>query len=89
MTDLETEIKILIIEALNLEDHTPNDIQSDEALFVEGLGLDSIDALELGMALQKKYGLKIESKDEKIKEHFFSIKTLATFVHARTQENAS
>lgn len=86
MSDLEADIKVLIIEALNLEDHTPDDIQSDEALFVDGLGLDSIDALELGMALQKKYGLKIESKDEKVKEHFFSVKTLARFVNAHRQE---
>ena len=78
---LETDIKILIIDALNLEDVTIDDIQSNEALFIDGLGLDSIDALELGMALQKKYGIKIESKDDKIKEHFFSVETLANFVN--------
>ena len=78
---LETDIKTLIIDALNLEDVTIDDIQSSEALFIDGLGLDSIDALELGMALQKKYGIKIESKDDKIKEHFFSVETLANFVN--------
>ncbi|NCP62942.1 MAG: acyl carrier protein [Alphaproteobacteria bacterium] len=81
MNELETEIKKLIIESLNLEDLTPDDIKSDEALFVEGLGLDSIDALELSMGLQKKYGIKIEAKNDKIKEHFFSVETLAHFIN--------
>ncbi len=84
-SSLENEIKALIINALNLEDVTIDDIQSNEALFIDGLGLDSIDALELGMALQKKYGIKIESKDDKIKEHFFSVETLANFVNLQKQ----
>ncbi len=54
MNELETKIKHLIIDALNLEDVTVDDIDSSEALFVDGLGLDSIDALELGIALQKE-----------------------------------
>lgn len=80
MSNLETEIKEFIIKTLNLEDFTVNDIKSDEPLFVEGLGLDSIDALELGVALQKKYGIKIVSQDESIKKHFTSVKTLAEFI---------
>ncbi len=84
-SSLENEIKAIIINALNLEDVTIGDIQSNEALFIDGLGLDSIDALELGMALQKKYGIKIESKDDKIKEHFFSVGTLANFVNLQKQ----
>ena len=56
MAELELEIKQLIIDTLMLEDIKPEDIDSAEPLFVEGLGLDSIDALELGVALQKKYG---------------------------------
>ena len=52
---LEEELKKLIIEVLELEEITPDDIKTDEALFIDGLGLDSIDALELGMALKKKY----------------------------------
>jgi acyl carrier protein len=81
MNELEIEIKHLIIDSLNLEDLTPEDIKSDEALFVEGLGLDSIDALELSMGLQKKYGIKIEAKNDKIKDYFFSVETLARFVN--------
>lgn len=54
MTSLETELKAFIIETLNLEDISVEDIDSEEALFVDGLGLDSIDALELGVAIQKK-----------------------------------
>ena len=55
MSDQIQALKELIIEALDLEDITPDDIINDEALFVEGLGLDSIDALELGLAVRKKY----------------------------------
>ena len=53
MNNLENEVKALIIEALNLEDMTPEDIETDAPLFGEGLGLDSIDALELGLAVKK------------------------------------
>ena len=56
------ELKSLIIEALNLEDVTPADIETDAPLFNEGLGLDSIDALELGLALKKKYGITISAE---------------------------
>ena len=83
---LEDEIKELIISALELEDIEPSDINSDEALFVDGLGLDSIDALELGMALKKKYGLKMGSSKEENKQHFYSVTTLADYV--RSQGNA-
>ena len=68
---------------LNLEDIAPEDIQDDEALFVDGLGLDSIDALELGMAVQKNYNIKIQPKDENIKEHFFSINTLCDLINSQ------
>lgn len=80
MSELELEIKKLIIEALNLEDYTPNDIKSEDPLFGEGLGLDSIDALELGVALHKKYGLSFGSTTKESKEHFYSVATLARFV---------
>ena len=55
MNNLENEVKALIIEALNLEDMTPEDIETDAPLFGEGLGLDSIDALELGLAVKKRW----------------------------------
>jgi acyl carrier protein len=77
---MEEEIKQLIIDSLNLEEISVDDIKSEEPLFGEGLGLDSIDALELGMALQKKYNFKIDSAVEDIKNHFLSVKTIAEFI---------
>ena len=76
------ELKSLIIEALNLEDVTPADIETDAPLFNEGLGLDSIDALELGLALKKKYGITIRAESEDNKKHFASVAALADFVAA-------
>lgn len=83
MENLQTEIKQLIIDALNLEDLTPADIDSNAPLFGEGLGLDSIDALELGLALKKKYNIVIDSDDNQTKEHFASVITLAQYIQAR------
>ena len=77
---LEQELKTLIIEVLDLEDITVEDINSDEPLFVDGLGLDSIDALELGVAIQKKYSIKIEAEGEQTRESFSSVKNLARFI---------
>lgn len=82
MSDIELELKQLIIDALKLEDITVEDIQSEEALFGEGLGLDSIDALELGVALRKRYGIRIEAITEEVKEHFASIRHLGRFITA-------
>ena len=82
---LEEDIKILIIRSLDLEDITPEDIVDDEPLFVEGLGLDSIDALELGMALKKRYNLKLDSNKDN-KKYFYSVKTLANFIRETTGE---
>lgn len=83
MSDLERELKQLIIESLDLEDMTPDDIDSNEVLFVEGLGLDSIDALELGLALQKKYGIKVDSDAEETRQHFKSVRTLAELIESK------
>jgi acyl carrier protein len=80
MSDLELEIKKLIISSLNLEDYQPEDISSEESLFADGLGLDSIDALELGVALQKKYGLELTNVTKSEGKHFYSVATLAKFV---------
>ncbi len=80
LEQLERDIKELIITSLELEDMTVDDILSEEALFNEGLGLDSIDALELGMAIQRKYKVKIDAQDTQVKEHFASVKNLALFV---------
>lgn len=80
MSVLVEEIKVMIIETLDLEEILPADIVATEALFGEGLGLDSIDALELGLALQKKYGLKVDASATDLQEHFFSVNTLVDFV---------
>ncbi|HJO24263.1 MAG: phosphopantetheine-binding protein [Myxococcota bacterium] len=83
---LEYEIKELIISALALEDIGPSDIESEAVLFVEGLGLDSIDALELAMALEERYGVKIGEDPELNQEIFASVRNLAGFVSEnRTQ----
>ncbi|MDR2016907.1 MAG: phosphopantetheine-binding protein [Burkholderiales bacterium] len=82
MSALIDEIKTLIIETLNLEDVAVTDIDTDAPLFVDGLGLDSIDALELGVALHKRYGLTLSSEAEEAREHFASVRHLADFVTA-------
>lgn len=86
MADIESEIKVLIVETLNLEDISPEEIGSDEILFDQGLGLDSIDALELGMALRKKYGIKIASVTKEVREHFATVRNLARFVSERREQ---
>lgn len=82
MPQLEQEIKEIIISSLALEDITPDDIDPVAPLFVEGLGLDSIDALELGLALQKRYGLSLSADSEQTRQHFGSVRSLAAFVAA-------
>ena len=74
------ELKALLIFELNLEDITPDDIDASAPLFRDGLGLDSIDALELAVVLDKKYGIKIKSSDERNKEIFASLNALADFI---------
>ena len=82
MGDRHLEIKKMIIETLDLEDIDPGEIIDDEPLFVEGLGLDSIDALEIGLALQKQYGIKISSESEDTRQHFASINNLVALVES-------
>jgi acyl carrier protein len=83
MSDLQLEIKHLIIEALGLEDMVAADIGADLPLFGEGLGLDSVDALELGLAIQKRFGIKIDAEAKDTREHFANVASLAAFVAAR------
>ncbi len=78
--NLESELKKLIIDSLALEDVTPDEVDSEAALFVEGLGLDSIDALELAMALEERYGVKIVDDPEENQKIFTSVRSLAEFV---------
>jgi acyl carrier protein len=80
MQNLNQQIKELIVTSLELEDVKPNDINDDEAIFGTGLGLDSIDALELGIAIEKKFGVKFAADDENSKKHFASVNALAAFI---------
>lgn len=73
----------MIIEVLELEDIQPEEIDADAPLFGEGLGLDSIDALEIGLALQKRYGIKLDAEDESTREHFASVNNLVALVEAQ------
>lgn len=83
MPNLEDDIKAMIIEALDLEDMAPDDIDTEAPLFGEGLGLDSIDALELGVALKKKYGITLEASDAGTRAHFRAVATLAALVRSQ------
>jgi acyl carrier protein len=90
MSDFETQIKELIVEALMLDDVEPGDIDSAAPLFGagdangRGLGLDSIDALELAMAIEKKFGVRIRADDEQNRHIFASVKNLAEYVAQHT-----
>ena len=80
MNALEQELKRLLIEVLNLEDITVEQIDSAAPLFGDGLGLDSIDALELGVAIRRKYGVTMDGDAKAMRHHFESIANLARFV---------
>ncbi len=84
MNELHRELKSFLIETMNLEDITADEIGDDMPLFSpEGLGLDSIDALELVLALKKKYGIVIEAGDESSRQHLRSVATLAALIASR------
>ena len=83
---LEQEVKQLIIDVLQLEDITVDDIDSGAPLFVEGLGLDSIDALELGVALQKRYGISLSADAEDTRSHFASVRALAALIETQRKK---
>lgn len=78
--ELISELKDMMIEGLHLEDVKPEDIELEAPLFGEGLGLDSIDALEIAVLLDRKYGVKITSGDDKNPEIFASLQSLAEYV---------
>jgi acyl carrier protein len=81
---LEYRLKKLIVEALILEDLKPEDIETDAPLFVEGLGLDSIDALELALAIHQEFGVRTSQGDERNREIFRSVRSLAAFIRAES-----
>ena len=87
--DLKTKLKELLIERLKFEDMTPADIADDEPLFAGGLGLDSIDALEIVVMLESEFGIKVKNETS-ARDHFRSISSLAGFVESRLaqQQNA-
>jgi acyl carrier protein len=87
MDDLKLQIKELIVSALELEDVRPENIVDSEPIFGEGLGLDSIDALELGVALKKKFGVKFAAENEDNRKHFASVDALAAYISTETAGN--
>ncbi|MCG6218893.1 phosphopantetheine-binding protein [Vibrio furnissii] len=84
METLHNEIKQLIIDALNLEYISIDDIDTEAPLFGDGLGLDSIDALELGLAIKKKYNIVIDADDTNTRQHFSSVANLAQYISSQT-----
>ena len=86
MQALEAEIKDLIIHSMSLEDVSADDIDPAAPLFNEGLGLDSIDALELDLALQKRYGVSLSADSENTRRHFASVQALCAFVAANRKQ---
>jgi acyl carrier protein len=86
MQALEHELKELIVDSLMLEDVKPGEIESGAPLFVEGLGLDSIDALELAMAIEKRFGVKFHPDDDRNREIFSSVRSLAQYIAQNTQQ---
>jgi len=78
--NLEQDLKQLIISTLDLEDIGSDEIDSEAPLFGDGLGLDSIDALELGLAVSKRYQIKIDADDEATRRHFASVRALADLI---------
>ncbi len=81
-TVAEQKLAELLIEVLNLEDVETNEIEPDEPLFGDGLGLDSIDALEIALAISQTYGVEMKAEDENTKEAFATLKSLSEFVEA-------
>jgi acyl carrier protein len=89
MQTLEQTIKQMIIDTLELEEVTIEDIDPEAPLFGEGLGLDSIDALELGLALQKRYGITFNSESDETRHYFYSVNTLVALVASYTEKEMS
>lgn len=83
--NIYNDLKDLLIRSLDIEDLTIEDIDTDALLFGDDLGLDSIDALELGIAIKKQYNVSLSAEDEKNREYFKSIRTLADFITQETE----
>ena len=83
-SEFEHEVAELIVESLNLEDINATDIQPEEPLFGDGLGLDSIDALELALAVTQKYAVQLKAEDANVKEVFGSLRSLSAYIAENT-----
>lgn len=79
-TPEESRLARLIVEVLNLEDIDPDEIGPDQPLFADGLGLDSIDALEIAVAIAQNYNVHLKAEDEETRQVFYSIRNLATYI---------
>jgi acyl carrier protein len=86
---LEDRLKTLIVETLALEDVEPSSIETEAPLFGEGLGLDSIDALELALAIHSEFGVRTEENDERNREYYHSVQSLADFIRSRQAETSA
>ena len=82
--ELEDEIRQVILSSVEVDGLTAADLPSDAALFGDGVGLDSIDALEIGAALRKKYQVKFKANSDENRVHFRTIASLADFIAAQT-----
>ena len=87
MTDLKRKLKEMLIERLKFEDMTPDDIGDDDPLFAGGLGLDSIDALEIVVMLESEFGIRVRNETS-ARDNFRSVSALADFVEQRIAERA-
>lgn len=85
-TATQLEMAELLVEALNLEDIAASEIAPDESLFGEGLGLDSIDALEIALAISQKYGVQMQADDERTRKAFATLASLAEFVQTNSNK---
>lgn len=81
-TAAEAALAELLVEVLNLEDNEPQEIDPEEPLFGDGLGLDSIDALEIALAIAQEHGVEMKAEDESTKEAFATLRSLSAFVEA-------
>ena len=87
--ELERDIKELIISTVALEEVSPDDIDSEAPLFGDGLGLDSIDALEIGLAISKKFAVKLSPESENVREHFHSVNSLKNFILSQSESQSN
>ena len=87
-SELENELAEMLVDVLFLEDVDPKSIEPEQPLFGEGLGLDSIDALEIAMAVAKKFKVELSAENEKNREIFASVRSLANYIEANLQDES-